>query len=127
MAAHQRATTNSSTAPESSEVDVNSFWKPLAWFTKGRYTGRVVNDVIEYKYPPLADDKLEHPWEQALSGMRAIIERFAEPGQLVLDPLVGTGTVGVAALGHGCRFVGIDIDEAVLAVAAERLALAVRA
>jgi site-specific DNA-methyltransferase (adenine-specific) len=40
----------------------------------------------------------------------------------VLDPCVGSGTFGVAALMAGRRFVGVDVDPTTLAIAAERLA-----
>lgn len=42
-------------------------------------------------------------------------------GDLVLDPFCGSATVGVAALGRGCRFVGVDTDEAALDGARRRL------
>lgn len=42
-------------------------------------------------------------------------------GDLVLDPFVGAGTSGVAALHHGCRFIGLDISQTYVAAAKERL------
>lgn len=44
------------------------------------------------------------------------------PGDLVLDPFVGSGTSGVAALHHKCRFIGVDASQTYLAIAKERLA-----
>ena len=44
-----------------------------------------------------------------------------EPGDLVLDPFVGSGNSGVAALHHRCRFLGIDTSQTYLATAKERL------
>lgn len=44
-----------------------------------------------------------------------------EPGDLVLDPFVGSGTSGLAALHHDCRFVGIDASQTYLTLAKERL------
>jgi DNA modification methylase len=46
------------------------------------------------------------------------------PGDLVLDPFVGLGTSGLAALHHGCRFLGMDTSQTYLAVAKEKLAAA---
>jgi DNA modification methylase len=34
----------------------------------------------------------------------------SRPGDLILDPFAGSGTVGVVALRHGRRFVGIDLN-----------------
>lgn len=39
------------------------------------------------------------------------------PGDLVLDPFVGSGTTGVAALSLGRRFIGIDVSAEYLALA----------
>jgi site-specific DNA-methyltransferase (adenine-specific) len=34
----------------------------------------------------------------------------SEPGDIVLDPFMGSGTTGIAALKHGRDFVGIDLS-----------------
>lgn len=47
-----------------------------------------------------------------------------EPGDLVLDPFVGSGNSGVAAIYHGCRFIGFDVSQTYLSIAKERLGLA---
>lgn len=43
------------------------------------------------------------------------------PGDLVMDPFCGSGTVGVVALRHGRRFVGIDLQPNYLPLAHERI------
>ena len=47
-----------------------------------------------------------------------------DPSDLVLDPFVGSGTSGVAAIQHGCAFLGWDASKSYLAEAGERLAAA---
>ena len=54
--------------------------------------------------------------------MASLMRPFVAPGEVVLDPFLGSGTTGVAALGLGCTFVGCDVDAACVAVAASRLA-----
>ena len=44
-----------------------------------------------------------------------------EPGDVVLDPFVGSGTSGIAALHHGCSFIGFDTSQTYLAIAKEKL------
>ena len=51
-----------------------------------------------------------------------IIELATLPGQIVLDPFVGGGATGVAALSVGRRFVGMDIDQKCINQTAARLA-----
>jgi hypothetical protein len=43
------------------------------------------------------------------------------PGEIVLDPFMGSGTVGVAAVRSGRAFVGIELDEVWFDVACRRL------
>jgi len=43
------------------------------------------------------------------------------PGDLVLDPFVGSGNSGVAAMHHGCRFLGFDVSQTYLSVAKEKI------
>jgi DNA modification methylase len=44
------------------------------------------------------------------------------PGDLVLDPFAGSGTVGVVALRHGRRFLGIELSPAYCEMARRRIA-----
>jgi DNA modification methylase len=46
----------------------------------------------------------------------------SRPGDLVLDPFAGIGTVGAVALAHGRRFLGIELNPAYAEAAKERLA-----
>lgn len=46
----------------------------------------------------------------------------SRPGDLVLDPFNGAGTVGVVALTHGRRYVGIELNPEYAAMSRERIA-----
>ncbi len=46
----------------------------------------------------------------------------SEPGDMVLDPFVGSGTVGVVALRHGRGFVGIDLSPEYAEMSRHRIA-----
>ena len=45
---------------------------------------------------------------------------------MILDPFMGSGSVGVACLETGRRFVGIELDPATSAVACQRLEMVAR-
>ncbi len=45
----------------------------------------------------------------------------SRPGDLVLDPFCGSGTVGVVALRHGRRFIGIELNPEYAAMAKRRI------
>ena len=49
------------------------------------------------------------------------VRLFTQPGDVVLDPFMGSGTTLAAAVGIGRRAIGVDINEDYCRVAAERL------
>jgi hypothetical protein len=86
---------------------VYAAWKPFLHYIKGdKYTGPMFHDVIEDTGP---DDKQYHEWGQAEDGFLKLMSPLVRPGQVVLDPFLGGGTTGVAALKLGARFIGVDI------------------
>ena len=96
---------------------VNTFWKPVLWFVKGRYEGNWIGDVCT---SPVSDKRF-HEWGQSEEGMAELVERFTLPGDLILDPFCGGGTTGVVALQLGRRFIGIDEKETAIEMTAARL------
>ena len=102
---------------------VNTFWKPLLWFTNGDYDGDWIGDVT--KSATNDNDKRFHNWGQSESGMADIINRFSKPGEIILDPFIGGGTTGVVAVKMCRKFVGIDKDEAAIETSKRRLTKAV--
>ncbi|MBI5724295.1 MAG: hypothetical protein HZA50_10085 [Planctomycetes bacterium] len=87
---------------------VNTFWKPLLWFVKGKYEGDWVGDVCRSEVND--NDKRFHGWGQSESGMADILQRFTYPGEVVCDPFMGAGTTGVVAVRMNRRFIGLDVD-----------------
>jgi DNA modification methylase len=53
--------------------------------------------------------------------MGQIVVDFTKPGQIVLDPFMGSGTTGVAAIRHGRGFIAIEKSEQWFDVARRRL------
>jgi len=86
--------------------NVNAFWKPILWFSKGTYGGDCVGDVIESHVND--NDKDFHDWGQSESGMADLIEKVTHPGDLILDPFMGGATTGAVALPTGRGFLGLD-------------------
>lgn len=63
----------------------------------------------------------EHPTEKPISLMMEIVEKFTNLGDLILDPFMGSGSTGVAAVRLGRRFIGIEQDPKYFAIAEERI------
>lgn len=72
-----------------------------------------------YRAPVLQTDKF-HICGKPTELMRALM-RCVPPGGLVVDPFMGSGTTGTAALMEGRRFIGIEQTAAYFEIAKERL------
>jgi site-specific DNA-methyltransferase (cytosine-N4-specific) len=53
--------------------------------------------------------------------VRTCILGGSQPGSVVLDPFLGSGTTGMVALQHGRSFLGIELKEEYAALARERI------
>lgn len=62
-----------------------------------------------------------HPTQKPTRVLRHLIGLATNPGDLVLDPFMGVGSTGVAALELGRVFRGFDIDPAYVEAARRRL------
>ena len=58
--------------------------------------------------PPEEKKFGRHPTQKPLALLERIINASTNKGDLILDPFMGSGTTGVAAIRNGRRFVGID-------------------
>lgn len=84
-------------------------WKPWLAFSKGPWpSGRIDwhPDVLDGG--PLS--KTRYRWEQSDAPAIQLIHFLCPGNGLVIDPFMGTGTYGVAALRAGRRFVGVEVD-----------------
>jgi hypothetical protein len=62
-----------------------------------------------------------HPTVKSIALMRWLCRLITPPGGLVLDPFMGSGTTGVAALRESFRFVGIERESAYVEIARRRI------
>ena len=61
-------------------------------------------------------------WQQPEAITTKLLSNFTEPNDLILDPMMGTGTSGVSAIANGRRFIGYELDQARFDIAKGRLA-----
>ncbi len=63
----------------------------------------------------------KHPTVKSRKLMAYLIRLVTPPGGTVLDPFMGSGSTGVAALEEGMDFVGIERESEYYETAKERL------
>lgn len=65
-----------------------------------------------------------HPTVKPADLMRYLVRLVTPPDGVVLDPFMGSGSTGKAAIAEGFDFIGIDMDEAYVAIAKARMGVA---
>jgi len=63
----------------------------------------------------------EHQTQKPIELMAKIIETVAGEGQTVLDPFMGSGSTGVAAVSKSREFIGIELDPVNFDIACKRI------
>lgn len=94
-------------------------FKPLLWYTQGPIEqGAPVNDEVTYVTKGIRTVKAMHQWGQP--PLYQPIMRLTEPGDLILDPFMGSGTNLYVAKDLGRKAIGIEIEERYCEIAARR-------
>lgn len=66
-------------------------------------------------------ERTEHPTQKSLKLFIDILKIHTNEGDLILDPFMGSGTTGVAAMELNRKFVGIELSEKYFEIAIKRL------
>ena len=80
-----------------------------------RYPGSVIR---------FSQERGLHPTQKPVALMEWLIRTYSSEGDAILDPTMGSGTTGVAAIRTGRTFMGIESDRKHFATAAARLVIA---
>jgi site-specific DNA-methyltransferase (adenine-specific) len=88
------------------------------FFEKGkrRLNNLSVPDVLSF--PRV---RAGYPTEKPVELCEVFVTQSSQPGDLVIDPFMGSGAVGVAALKHSRNFSGNDISDKSITLSEERL------
>lgn len=118
------------------------FWKPLVWdkvqigmgyhyrsryelilfFEKGKRRLSNLGTADVFREPRIHRG---YPTEKPVALSKTLISQSSVPGDVVVDPFMGTASTGSAALELGRSFIGSDISEKALSIAQERLPLVI--
>lgn len=81
-----------------------------------RYTNYPAN-ILEFK----GVAKRQHPTQKPVPLLEYLIKTYTNPGEVVMDNCMGSGSTGVAARNTGRHFIGIEQDGKYFNIAKERL------
>jgi site-specific DNA-methyltransferase (adenine-specific)/modification methylase len=104
-------------------------WQPLLMYGDDIAGFGAVNGVIKSDFKYFNDgigtgflaEKVDHPCPKIPKVMEWCVQRFSNMGDSILDPLMGSGTTGVAAIKMGRRFIGIEIEPKYFDIACRRI------
>lgn len=82
------------------------------------FNGHCRNTVLEY---PQSGNRSGHPTEKPVTLLKDLISVSTNPGDIVLDTCMGSGSTGVAAILTGRRFLGIEKYLLWFEIAAKRI------
>ena len=85
----------------------------------GGNTDRFPRDVIKFK-KDTQKSKL-HPTQKPVEMLEYIINTYTDKGMTVLDNCMGSGSTGVACLGTGRKFIGIEMNEEYFDICVSRM------
>lgn len=109
----------------SCELIITAWNKKHTWnFSKQKEMHNFIEAPICMGHERLKDPM--HPTQKPLRVLRHLVRLATNPGDLILDPFMGVGSTGAAALEMDRAFLGFEIDEAFFKAAERRLAVAAR-
>ena len=99
------------------------------YFIHGGKTGtfnnnkKLIHDFYESSVIGLKEKKFgKHPTQKPLKVMEHFVTLLSNEDDLILDPFMGSGSTGVAAMKNGRKFYGIEIDESYFKLCMKRVA-----
>ena len=66
-------------------------------------------------------EKNGHPCPKPINQTKWLVNRVSMVGETVLDPFMGSGTTGVAAINLGRKFIGIEMEPKYFEIACKRI------
>lgn len=75
------------------------------------------HDVLNFD----SEGKPEHPTQKPVALFEYLIRTYTQPGEVVLDNCIGSGTTAVAAINTGRNFIGIEQDAGYVEIARRRI------
>jgi site-specific DNA-methyltransferase (adenine-specific) len=79
------------------------------WFDESHRVENIIRPG-DYGIKKIIPNKDQHPTQKPIALSSHFIGLHSQPGETILDPYMGRGSTGIAALRSGRKFIGIEID-----------------
>jgi site-specific DNA-methyltransferase (adenine-specific) len=100
---------------------ISTRWHAMLAFSKGK-CAKAPETVADVLLGGCGRQKELHEWQKAEGEAEYLIDRLTRPGEIVVDPFCGSGTIPAACKAMGRRWLATEIDKNHVAVARRRLA-----
>ncbi len=95
-------------------------YEMILFLHKGRRTINGKRDANILKFSKTGNNY--HPTQKPVDMCEYLLAKFSDVGNTVLDPFMGSGTVGVACKNLNRDFIGIELDPEYFGIAKKRIA-----
>lgn len=99
-------------------------WQPILFYGRDPYVGLTIQPLTFQSNGQFY--KSEHPCPKPDDLMKWLVQRASKPGETILDPFMGSGTTGVAAVQLGRKFIGVEIEPKYFDIACRRISEALK-
>ena len=101
-------------------------WQPIFYYGKDPVLADGKGRASNSFYATERAEANGHPCPKPIGQWSRLLERCTRKGERVLDPFLGSGTTGVAAVKQGRKFTGIEIDSGYFDIACRRIEAALK-
>jgi site-specific DNA-methyltransferase (adenine-specific) len=99
----------------------------IAHRTGGKIRWNADDRLVPNLYSQMPSRVRDHPNEKPIELMKRLVDTHSNRGETILDPFMGSGTTGVAAVKLGRKFIGIEIEPKYFEIACRRIQAALDA
>lgn len=101
--------------------------QPLFYYGKDPYLAKALGRLPNaFSTTEATDRSVDHPCPKPLGQTKWMVQRVSFEGESILDPFMGSGTTGVAAVKMGRKFTGIEIEPKYFDIACKRISEALK-
>lgn len=72
------------------------------------------------EFPNIIGNK-PHPNQKPVELMEVMVNNSSQPNEVILDPFMGSGSTGIAAIKNNRKFIGVEIEEEAFEIALKRI------